>query len=165
MERVTNIIKNLFDKGMEVKTVSNDHHYMAILFFTLIGIITWACSRSPVSENKDSASDLNDVDSTTFVEEKIALADELSELRNSIDTLIIKTSEMKSTSNQAHQDLLDEAIRELSLNKDKVERDIQEVHTTSLKGWREESIGRIRTTIDNVKSEVERIKEDAGLDG
>ena len=130
--------------------------YLGIVVI-LIVVFAITCSRSPVSENKDSTSAVVEADSIAFVEERLALADQLSELRDSITNTISIMEEKRSKSKGGEADKFGEAIGTLSLNKDKVERDLEEVNSTSLKGWDNDDAQRIRTTMEEVKTELGRI--------
>jgi len=129
--------------------------YLGIVVILLL-VVAVTCSRSPVSENNDSTSAV-EADSIAFVEERLALGDELSELRDSITNTISIMEEKRSKSKEGEADKFGEAIGTLSLNKDKVERDLEEVNSTALKGWDNDDVERIRTTMEQVKTELERI--------
>lgn len=123
----------------------------------LTGILQLACSRAPVTENKDVDSTFVQSDSSVYVEERAALESELTDLRNYIDTTIFVLAERKAKLKGDAATPLENAITDLSLNKEKVERDLQEVNTTSLNSWDSDYTARIRTTMKQVRMDCDRI--------
>lgn len=130
------------------------------LLYSLICITAFACSRSPVSENKDVDSSFVQSDSIVFAQERLMLGDELVELRNYIDTTIFVLTGQKAKMKGDEAKSLEAAITNLSLNKDKVERDLQEVNSTALKSWDQDYTARIRTTMKEVRTECDRITQE-----
>lgn len=121
----------------------------------IILIFAVACTRSPVSENKDTTDVVTD--SIVFVEQRVALADELTALRDTIDGSIASIAEKRSKNKRGDAQQLEEAISKLSLNKDKVVRDLEEVNSTALNAWDKDYVERIQTTIKEVSVEFNRI--------
>lgn len=115
-----------------------------------------ACSRSPVSEEKDddSTSTLMNVDSSTYIEQKVQLTDKLNQLSDSIDTVMVKIrADSASFTNLNYQDMM----QKLAFTKDRVERDLLEVNTTALNGWDEDYINRIELNTDRNRRELDNV--------
>jgi hypothetical protein len=123
----------------------------------IILVMLWsACSRSPVSEEKldDTTSMNTGVDSSVYVEQRMRLADKLSQLIDSIDsvteTIRRDSSAMKGLQYQSMMD-------NLRITKDRVEQDLLEVNTTALNGWDEDYVNRIELNTDKNRRELDNI--------
>lgn len=119
-------------------------------------IILNACSNSRVSEEKDddTTSTLMNVDSSTYIEQKVQLTDKLNQLSDSIDTVMVKIrADSASFTNLNYQDMM----QKLAFTKDRVERDLLEVNTTALNGWDEDYINRIELNTDRNRRELDNV--------
>jgi hypothetical protein len=97
------------------------------------------------------------------MDEKIDLSDDLEQVRNEIDTLMNQANRQKQQGDTGKTEKIDEAIRELGLNRTKIEREIQEVETTAPASWNPEYVERIRTTMAEIRKDIQQIKEESGL--
>jgi hypothetical protein len=136
---------------------------MMFLCSAALALLIVACNR-PRVEDDEQYSNQEDVDSMAYMDEKIALGDGLQQVRDEIDTLMNKASRQKQQGDAAANGKLEEAIRELGLNRIKIEREMQEVQTTSSASWKPEYVERIRTTMEEVRKDIQQIKEEAGIE-
>jgi hypothetical protein len=110
-------------------------------------------------KEKDTTTVLVEVDSITYAEQRVLLADKLNLLIDSIDQTIERVQrDSNSLANLKYNDVMDD----LRYTKDRVERDLQEVNTTAIKGWDEDNVTRIELNMDKNRRELDKVLSDIG---
>ncbi|HEX5170417.1 MAG TPA: hypothetical protein VFW11_14670 [Cyclobacteriaceae bacterium] len=134
---------------------------MKKVFLLVLVLVEIECSRSPVTEEKekDTTATLVNVDSITYTRQRMLLADELDNLVDSIDEVLVQVRK-DCVSNPGYREYIDN----LEYTKDRVERDLQEINTTSLKGWDADYVKRIELNTDNNRRMLSKVKSEISSD-
>lgn len=104
---------------------------------------------------------IREKDSVEVAFERDQLMSALGQLRDSITNSIITLDSKEADASSKAKQSIHKAVKELTLYRDRVKRDLDEVEITSRKGWDANAVERIRINMQDVRREYKRIRGEA----